>query len=155
MAPPSIAQYRATTHGFKQFTSSITDRKRDLQGPKNLSRQYAAFVTTTLRASTAYLRRDVNQPRKFVSELRRITKHTSLDGKNRPHHQHRSVNNLGRRQQEPLAASPTGAEKAVKDKLGFLEMDWKEQDEKHERPCYWSLLQKLNRELQFSGEWRF
>lgn len=158
MALPSITQKRVAIDSFNRLTPRSPDKDRRLRALRDLRRRpRPAGVLSTLQRPANYLRHDTDQLGKAIPELRLVIKHAGIDAKSHPRHRFQSESEINRGQQVLPAPSSTEDKgtttcESTSGNGRYLEVDWKESGEEHERPCYWSLLEKLNWELQVKDE---
>lgn len=128
------------------FTRNSTGRhRRDYRA----SQRSQDFTRTTPNTPTGPLYHDIDQLGKTVSEPRLTMQRAGLDGQPRPCHRRggRRSRDHSQDQEEALRRRLWMSKRAMGREFGLLEVDWKEYDEESERPCYLTLLEKLNREL--------
>ncbi|ROV87402.1 hypothetical protein VSDG_09695 [Cytospora chrysosperma] len=156
MAPSEIHSRDITL--YQPFSSpNITPQasftgSRRRQPDSGYSQQSQNFTKTNLNHPTSSHYHGIEQLGRSAPELRLVMKRAGLDRQPRPRHRRggRSGKDNGQNQEKTPAPLPLEVEEDDGAKKGLLEVDWKEDDKESERPCYWSLLEKLNQELQIT-----
>lgn len=171
MDPSTAIQHPNTNDVFRWSTSIAIDRKTHIpaldvnNSTQEHHTQRASQSSTSPNCTTAipnpstgrhYTELVSNKSIEYgrsVPELRLAKRYAGLDGKNRPRHRLKSTHGRIKDQEEQLDLLLMESKGTIKDELvtaetGSIVIDWKEDDEESERPCYWTLLEKLNRELR-------
>ncbi|KUI72300.1 hypothetical protein VM1G_07548 [Cytospora mali] len=115
------------------------------------SQQHPNSITTTTDTPNESICHDSDHLGKTVPELRLTMKHAGLDSQPRSRHRNQTGSDEGQYQEEAFASSFMEVDETAEEVTGWLKRDWKKDDEESERPCYWSLLEKLNWELRITG----
>lgn len=180
MAPNRTPRRDATTpHAFLRTTSKMKYGQRRAQAfelkclsslkatpetdpaknPRRRSDSVAsqrphASTNTCLITPTKPFYHNTDQLGKAVPEFRLAMKWAGIDG--RPHSRQRrgsrSGSDRGQGREETPSSWNIEDSETADGGVGLLERDWEEDDEESERPCYWSLLEELNRELRLTGK---
>ncbi|ROV90798.1 hypothetical protein VPNG_09836 [Cytospora leucostoma] len=158
MAPPAITEQSTATHRLHCFTPSFTSSStsRIIDVKRRLRALYdqpqLSSMKTTSRTSAKYSLHESNQLGRTVPELRQTMKRAGLNGKSHPRYRRRGRRSRHDYHVRSPQLSCVEVEEAVETRSSMMKMDWKEEEEESVRPCYWSLVEKLNRELRITGE---
>ncbi|ROV94806.1 hypothetical protein VMCG_08900 [Cytospora schulzeri] len=128
-----------------------TTNKR-VQRHSTVSQRSRGFTKTIPNTPTDSLYHGTENLGKTIPEFRLTMKRMGLGGRHRPRHRRGSGRDCGQDRDQIPTSSPMEVEEDAEDNNGLLRRDWTEDNEESEWPCYWSLLNKLNRELRMTGE---